>query len=360
MLGTRGVPAAYGGFETAVEEIGSRLVDLGHEVLVYCRNPGQTRATYKGMKLVNLPALRRRSLETLSHTGLSAVHALFDRPDCAIVFNSANAPFVPLLQAGRVPVAVHVDGLEYLRGKWSGYGKRYYLAAERFVAVHADAVIADARAIGEIFFKKYGRSATFIPYGAPLVERSHNGVESLQLQSRKYHLVVARFEPENNVDMILDGYSQSAAALPLVVVGGAPYSTAYGDQVARAASSDARIRLIGRVWDQALLDQLYANCRSYLHGHSVGGTNPSLLRAMGAGSPVTAFDVVFNREVTAGFARYFGSPAEVASCIELDEASVEDALDRGNRGRDHVARTYQWDEVARRYEGLAQGMLACA
>src|SRR3954447_108541 len=133
MLGTRGVPAQYGGFETAVEEVGSRLAKAGHEVVVYCRNPGQTQHEHLGMRLVNLPAVRRKQVETLSHTGFSVAHALVrGRPDVAFMFNAANAPFLPVLRAAQVPVAVHVDGLEWQRGKWSGLGKRYYRAAERW------------------------------------------------------------------------------------------------------------------------------------------------------------------------------------------------------------------------------------
>jgi glycosyltransferase involved in cell wall biosynthesis len=355
LLGTRGVPARYGGFETAVGEIGPRLVEAGHEVVVYCRNPGQTMRQHDGMRLVNLPALRQRSLETLSHTGLSVVHAAVRaRPDVAIVFNVANAPFLPVLRGARIPTAVHLDGLEWQRAKWAGAGARYYKAAEGWGVRLADAVIADARGIADHVRTTYGHESVFIPYGAPVLEPGHHRLAELGLQRGGYHLVVARLEPENNVHVVLDGYVSSSARLPLVVVGSAPYAARYGDELDAAAAVDARVRMIGAVWDQEQLDQLYAGARSYLHGHSVGGTNPSLLRALGSGAAVTAYDVVFNREVTAGHARYFSTPEQVRTAVEADEADEAGARERGTAGRDHVAATYTWAGVAQSYDDLCR------
>lgn len=359
LMGTRGVPPQYGGFETAVDEIGSRLVGAGHRVTVYCRNPGQTLKKYKGMELVNLPALRARATETLSHTALSAVHALFrGRPEVAFLFNAANVPFVPILRGGGIPVAVHLDGLESDRGKWSGLGARYYSAAEAWSVRWADAVIADARAIADHVDEQYGKASRFIPYGAPLVSPGWARVVELGLTPRGYHLVVARFEPENHVDMIVQGYVQSDAKAPLIVVGAAPYNDDYTRRVRHAA--DDRVRFLGAVWDQELLDELYAWSTSYLHGHSVGGTNPSLLRAMGAGAAVLAFDVVFNREVTDDHALFFTDSDAVARLVEQVEADPAKAEARGEDGRCHVSTAYRWDDVATKYERLAEELSAGA
>lgn len=356
-LGTRGVPARYGGFETAAEEIGTRLVTKGHEVVVYCRNPGQTKTTHLGMRLVNLPALKQRSLETLSHTGLSVIHSLLHVPDVAILFNAANAPYIPVLKARGIPTAVHVDGLEWKRAKWSGAGARYFRWAEGVAARQADALIADARGIADHIERAHGRRSTFIPYGAPIVGSADHRLRELDLSCRSYHLAVARFEPENNVEAIVGGYRASRAARPLVVVGGAPYADGYVERVRSAAEADRRIRFLGPLWDQELLDQLYANCLSYLHGHSVGGTNPSLLRAMGASAPVTVFDVEFNREVTGGHARFFSTPAEVRAAVEADERAPDIAVARGEAGQRRAASAYTWDDVSTRYERLASSLL---
>ena len=357
MIGTRGVPARYGGFETAVEEVGRRLVANGHDVTVYCRNPHQVLTSYQGMRLVNLPALRRRELETLSHSLLSVLHAVLRRrPDVAVVFNAANAPFLPLLKAAGIPVAVHVDGLEWKRGKWAGPAATYYRWAEKWSVRLADALIADARGIADHIRYEHGRESIYIPYGAPLVPPGFERLESVGLEPRGYHLVVARFAPENHVREAVAGYVASSAAKPLVVVGSAPYEDDYTAEVRRVADRDPRVRFLGSVWDQQLLDQLYANALSYIHGHSVGGTNPSLLRAMGAGAPVTAFDAVFNHEVVNGHARYWSDPADVALAVTGDEHDVVSALERGEKGRDHAQLTYRWDEVAEEYEQLCRGL----
>lgn len=350
MLGTRGVPAQYGGFETAVEEVGKRLVAAGHEVTVYCRNPGQRVRLHLGMRLVNLPAVRRRSLETLSHTGLSVAHALRAKYDVAIVFNAGNAPFVPVL-ARSTPTVVHMDGIEWKRAKWQGLGRSYYQRAERAVANSGVPMIADAEGIARHLRESYDRESYVIPYGAPLMNPGSDLLSGLSLVPNGYHLVVARLEPENNTAMIVRGYVASGSDAPLVVVGSAPYQDDYVAGL-RAAAGDRDVRFLGSIWDQDLLNQLYAHARSYFHGHSVGGTNPSLLRAMGCGAPVSAFDVAFNREVCRNSAQYFRNAEEVTACLAADDAGSPATSLRAEQGRNEVAERYQWDDVARRYETM--------
>lgn len=355
MVGTRGVPAKYGGFETAIEEVGARLVERGHEIDVYCRNQGQKAREHRGMRLVNLPALRKRSLETLSHTGLSIGHSAFRRPDAMIIFNAANAPYIPLVRALRIPAAVHMDGLEWKRAKWEGAGASYYKRAEAAAARSGLPMISDARGIADHLREAYGCDSHFIPYGAPIIDPGDSRLTGEGLEAGRYHLVVARMEPENHVSVIMEGYRQADSKHPLVVVGAAPYESDYTRAVARLGDHP-NIRMLGSVWDQDLLNQLYANSLSYLHGHSVGGTNPSLLRALGCGAPVTAYDVNFNREVTAGYARFFTDPASVAAAIDADDADLSGAAERGRAGKAHAAEAYQWDEVADGYEDLLVGL----
>ena len=359
LLGTRGVPARYGGFETAAEEIGARLVEAGHEVVVYCRNPGQHQKTYLGMELVNLPAVRSRAAETLSHTALSIGHALFrEQFDVAFVFNAANAPFLPLLHAAGVPVALHVDGLEWKRAKWGPRATAYYRWAEHYSTRWADSVIADALGIADYLRHTHGIEPLYLPYGAPAVSPPSDRVKAQGLEPGGYHLVVARFEPENHVYEIVTGYRVSHARLPLVVVGDAPYANEYRQRVRDAAEGDSRIRLLGSIWDNDLLDALYAHSASYLHGHSVGGTNPSLLRAMGAGAPVSAFDVNFNREVVTEAGLWFTDPSGVVRCLEQVEDDLGAARTRGLGGQSDVLVRYRWDDVAAGYEVLAKELVA--
>ena len=352
-LGTRGVPARYGGFETAAEEIGVRLAARGHRVIVYCRNPGQRLRTYRGMDLVNLPAVRSKSLETLSHTALSAIHATVrSRPDVAVLFNPANGPFVPILRATGIRTIVHFDGLDAERAKWGRIGRAYYRSAERMSVRLADAVIADSEAIAAYVRVRHGRESMYIAYGAPILSPESDLLPALGLEPGRFHLVVARFEPENNVAVIVEGYRLSGSNLPLIVVGSAPHASAYRAHVVRSAGPN--VRFLGAIWDQVLLDQLYGHCASYLHGHSVGGTNPSLLRAMGAGAPIIAYDVAFNRETAGDAARYVRTAPDVASAIVDDERDASAAAARGATARERAARDYVWDDVARAYEALCE------
>ncbi|MEW9534399.1 DUF1972 domain-containing protein [Microbispora sp. NPDC049125] len=359
MIGTRGVPARYGGFETAVEEIGWRLAEAGHMVRVYCRSGEERPRRYRGMELVHLPAVRHKALETLSHTALSVGHLLGRRTDVALVFNAANAPLLPFVRAARIPVATHVDGLEWRRAKWSGAGQRYYLAAERLSVRWSDEIIADALAIQDYYRERYKTESVMIPYGAPIQESAdEEALRAAGYEPGRYHLVVARFEPENHVDLIVDGYARSGAVHPLVVVGSAPYAAEYTRKIERLAEGDPRIKLVGGVWDQGLLDALYAGAATYLHGHSVGGTNPSLLRAMGAGAPVIAYDVVFNREVLGEAGTFFADAPSLAGALEAAEADPAGERSRGDAARERARTKYTWDDVAARYEALCRDLLA--
>jgi glycosyltransferase involved in cell wall biosynthesis len=360
MVGTRGVPAAYGGFETAIEEIGQRLAARGHDVTVYCRSANRSRPrTHLGMTLVHLPALKTKSIETLSHTALSAIHLAFGkRQDAAFVFNAANAPFVPLIRSRGAATAVHVDGLEWKRGKWGRMGKKYYRMAEQMAVKDADALISDAQGIADYYDHEFGIPTELLTYGANILrDPASDRLAELGLEPGQYHLVVARFEPENHVDVIVDGYTASGATLPLVVVGSAPYSAAYTDRIEQVASADPRIQRLGGVWDQEQLDQLYAHALTYLHGHSVGGTNPSLLRAMGAATATLANDNVFNRDVLGEDGRFWSDAAGVAALVEGAEANAAEAAAIGRRLQERAEETYDWDAIADGYEELAARMV---
>ena len=363
MVGTRGVPARYGGFETAVEEVGRRLADRGHDVVVYCRTPadadGRPPAEHLGMRLVHLPAVRSKAAETLSHTAASVAHVARHGADVVLLFNAANACFLPVLRARRLPTAVHVDGLEWRRGKWGRAGRRWYLASERVAVRLADALISDAEGIAAYYRDTFDAASVVIPYGAPLLEPGDGArLAGLDLEPGGYSLVVARFEPENHVAELVEGYARSASTRPLVVVGGAPYADEYTRRVSGAAGGDPRVRLLGGIWDQEQLDQLYEHAYLYLHGHSVGGTNPSLLRAMGAGTSTLAHDNPFCREVLGGTGRYFADAADVAARVDEADAEPEVVAADGAAARRRAAEAYVWDDVADGYERLCEGLAA--
>lgn len=357
LIGTRGVPARYGGFETLVEEVGRRLVDRGHEITVYCRpvKGQEVISSHLGMTLITLPIVRRRAFETLAHTTLSVFHPSISAVDVALLFNAANSPLLPVLRARGKPVATHVDGLEWKRGKWGRFGQRYYRLGESLAVRWSDALVADAVGIQDYYRDEFGVDAEFIAYGAPILGPTDGSrIRAFGLDPAAYHLVVARFEPENHVLEIVQGYVRSNCRLPLVVVGSAPYSDHYTSLVKAAA--DDRVRFLGGIWDQDLLNDLYSCSASYLHGHSVGGTNPSLLRAAGAGSYTIAFDVNFNREVVGEHGDYFSEPIQLARALERVEADPRSAKSSGRSLQLAVVR-YNWEDVTHQYERLC-GRLA--
>ena len=359
LIGTRGVPARYGGFETAVEEVGQRLAARGHEVTVFCRSTGaeQPPDSHLGMRLVHLPAVQKQTAETLSHTALSVLHRSARTADVAIVFNAANAPLVPVLKAWRGPTAVHGDGLEWKRSKWSPTGQRYYLACERLAVRWADALIADAVGIQDHYRERYGADSVFLAYGAPLLDApALDRLPEIGLRAGGFHLVVARFEPENHVHLALAGYATSRARLPLVVVGSAPYGERYQRELGLLAEEHGSVKMVGPVWDQQFLDALYAGSRTYVHGHSVGGTNPSLLRAMGAGACVLAYDVNFNREVLGASGRFWPDWRTLGRQLEEAEADPDSTRERGAQARERAAQHYTWDAVAEGYERLCESL----
>jgi glycosyltransferase involved in cell wall biosynthesis len=359
MIGTRGVPARYGGFETCVEEVGRRLADAGHQVRVYCRpaDGGTVEPDrYLGMELIHLPVVRKRSVETLAHSALSVVHRSLAGADAALVFNAANSPLLPIVKARRIPVATHVDGLEWQRAKWGPVGQRYYRVAESLAVRWSDALIADAQGIADYYTSEFGAPTELIAYGAPILESpGSERIAEFGLERHRYHLVIARFEPENHVLEIVRGYVGSNAVLPLVVVGSAPYADEYTGAVSAAA--DSRVQLLGGLWDSEQVNQLYANALTYLHGHSVGGTNPSLLRAAGAGTHTIAYDVAFNREVLGEWGDFFTSPGDVGSLVEQAEADPDRPIGHGKQLQESIRR-YDWDDVALRYEALCARLAA--
>jgi glycosyltransferase involved in cell wall biosynthesis len=354
MVGTRGVPASYGGFETAVEEISLRLVDRGHRVTVFCRGDRGQR-TWRGIELIDVPALRDRRLETLSSSFASVPHIWRVQPDAAVLFNSANSPILPLLRVLGIPVAVHVDGLEWRRSKWGPVGRRYYQLAEQLAVRSRSPLIADASGIADYYMTRYRRSTELIAYGAPI--RAAQPTDGALLRPHgvtvgEYHLAVSRMEPENHVREIVEGYLATDVPSPLVFVGDNPYDTEYTVDLKRLMQGSDRIIWLGSVWDQQVLDALYANCATYLHGHSVGGTNPSLLRAMGAGAPVIAWDVVFNREVAGSDAAYFHDPGSLGWCLIDAEKSQPRRSGMGDVLAKRVKELYDWDDVTDKYERL--------
>ena len=273
LLGSRGIPASYGGYETLMEELSTRLVQRGHRVTVYCRShhtPSHLK-THRGVDLIVLPTIRSKHLDTPVHTLLSCFHAAQRDFDVALVVNSANAIFLPLLRSAEIPVALHVDGVERRRAKWGRFGQSVYALSERLATWLPDALITDARVIQKYFEDRWRTPSTLITYGVDAVpEPPGETLSALGLQPGQYFLYVSRFEPENNPHRVVEAFHHVDTDRHLVMVGDAPYARDFIRGF--TADADPRILFPGPVYGRGYRE-LLSNAFAYIHATDVGGTH---------------------------------------------------------------------------------------
>jgi glycosyltransferase involved in cell wall biosynthesis len=370
LLGSRGIPNRYGGYETLMEELAGRLVARGWRVTVYCRAhvtpPGL--AEHRGARLVVLPTVPTKHLDTPVHTLLSCLDAgLRTREegfDAALVVNSANALFVPLLSAAGIPAALHVDGIEKRRAKWGRFGRAVYAVSERLACVVGDAVVTDAEVIRRHYEERYGTASWPIVYGVeprPVaadaeLDDGPSWLQRLAVEPRRYLLYVSRFEPENNPHRVVDAYAGVGGNVPLVMVGGAPYA---GDFIRRLrAAADRRVLFPGPVYG-AGYRQLLSHALAYVHATEVGGTHPALVEAMGYGNCLLVNDAPENREVAGDAAVYFqaAEPATLEAALgEVLAATESERAERRRRAAARAARLYSWERVVDDYEALFRAL----
>jgi glycosyltransferase involved in cell wall biosynthesis len=355
IIGDRGIPARYSGFSTLVEQLALRLVhEHGMEVTVYCRNHyyEEHPKTWQGVRCVWLPAPGGKSLESIVHSNLAFLHAATQGYDLAFVVDPGNAPFVMPLVLARVPTVFHTDGLGWQRRKWTPFQQRFYKWTEKVCARLATGLVTDARAMQAYYREQYDAGSVFIPYSGDVGDApSDECLSRFGVEKDQYYLVVARMEPENNVDLIIREYRASGLSKPLIVVGGSPYPTDYSDRV--VAESHGVVRCVGGIFESAILNGLYRNCAAYLHGHEVGGTNPSLLRAMHWGAACIPIDVVFHREVLGTDNPFFGTaPGALAALLLAIDTADDERRRLGHAARDRARRLYRWGAVADAYAGL--------
>jgi glycosyltransferase involved in cell wall biosynthesis len=356
ILGSRGFPSTYGGYETLVRHLAPYLVRNGHEVTVYCRNRDDGRRSWsaEGVRCVATPGHDSKSLSTLTFGLTATLDAVFRRFDSILVLNIANGFWFPGLRLARTPFAVNTDGIEWERGKWSRLGRAVFRTGARMTARNADTLVCDSRAIGRIWNEQFGRDSTFIPYGAPVLETvARDRLDAEGISDDEYLLVVARLVPENNVELVLDALELLGDRAPrAVIVGSANFESPIEARLQRMSQA-GRVRWLGHVHDQRLLAQLWAHSSVYVHGHSVGGTNPALLQALGAGAPALALDTQFNAEVLPYAEQLFPAEAEaLAEKIHTVVTSSEMRAELRNRGRAVVRERYSWNGVCRAYMDL--------
>ncbi|WUI29198.1 glycosyltransferase [Mycobacterium sp. NBC_00419] len=358
LIGTRGYPSYYGGFETATRRLAPYLVEEGWDVTVYGRhNASRLDDPERDLRVETrvTRGLETKSLSTLSYGLTSTFDAAVRRPDVALVMNVANGYFLPLLKARNIPSLVNVDGIEWDRDKWNALAKRVFYQGARCTARWGDSLIFDARAIESYWQKTFRATGTFIPYGGevPPPLPVPDG-----LVHRGYVLVVARFVPENSVPQFFEAVRTIAAKHPVVIVGTTGYGGELDDAARQLASDWPTVTWLGHVSNDALLLALWQHAGVYFHGHSVGGTNPALVQAMAAGAPTLARDTVYNREVLGPAGRFVpGDPQAIARAV-LDMMDDRAGLDRASRTNQTRAEDdYSWKQVCTEYEQALRALL---
>jgi glycosyltransferase involved in cell wall biosynthesis len=351
IIGTRGYPSYYGGFETAVRKLAPYLVEQGWDVIVYGR-PGATKADDPALDArvhrKETWGVESKSLSTLSYGFTACLDAAVAKPDVALVMNVANGYWLPILKMRRIPTLINVDGIEWDRAKWGRLAKAVFYQGARWTALFGNRLVFDARAIAARWTSEFARDGDFIPYGGD-IPGSLPVVSGLE--HRGYVLVVARFVPENTISEFLEAAETLSEQWPVVIVGSSGYGGELDDYARDLDARCENVQWLGHVSDDEKLLSLWQHAGVYFHGHSVGGTNPALVQAMAAGAPIVARHTVYNREVLESDSSLVEptvpSIVDKISALMMDRAraDTESALNVA-RARDH----YSWLAVCQAYE----------
>lgn len=353
----------YSGYETLVKELSERLVRNNVSVTVYCHKGlfNSRPKEVKGVDLVYFPSLETKVLSQLSHSFLSVLHACFTNVDVIFVVNSANGPFGLLTRLFRKKTAINVDGLEWLRPKWKGLGSKYFYFSSWLSTKLFDQIVNDSEEMKRVYLNLFKKDSIVIAYGAN--KRLSINPELIQkwgLNRNEYYLIVGRLIPDNNADLIVEGFMQSDSKKRLVIVGDVPYSDDYAISIKAKADRDERLLFTGYVTDQDELAELYHNAFAYFHGHEYGGTNPTMLKAMAYGSCILALDTAFNREMLQDgeYGRFFQKNAgSVTDIISWAEQHQEMSSLLREKSRDGITEKYEWENVTNQYMWLFEKLV---
>lgn len=346
----------YSGYETFVKEVAERWVESEDiEVTVYCHRglfndrPKQV----KGVRLVYLPAIELKSLSQLSHSFLAFVHACFSRFDVILAVNPANGPFGFLTRLAGISTAINMDGLEWLRPKWKGLGSVYFKWAAKMATRSYDLIINDSKAMRQIYKEQFDTDSIVIAYGSKVRwSEQPELIEKWKLKKGEYYLIVGRMVPDNNALMIAKGFMASASTKKLVIVGDVPFEDEYARSLKNLSEKDHRLLFTGYVTDAVELAELYHNAYVYLHGHEFGGTNPTMLKAMGYGCSILALNTPFNQEMLQGgaFGAFFEkTEASVTAQIEVLDQDLVKVENMKSSAREGITEKYTWDYVSKSY-----------
>lgn len=356
IIGSRGYPYVYSGYETFVKELTERLVEKDIAVTVYCHRYlfKERPKRVNGIDLVYIRTSRRKALSQLIHSFQSMVHACFSDCDLILVVNSANGPFGLISRIFRKKTLINVDGLEWLRPKWKGLGGKYFYWASKTATKLYDEIINDSDAMRDFYLEEFGVDSTVIAYGANIrYSKKKELIQQWGLEQKDYYLIVGRLIPDNNADLIVREFVKSNVSKKLVIVGDVPYEDEYANKI--KSVSDPRVIFTGYVTDQEALAELYHGSYAYFHGHEFGGTNPTMLKALAYGCAIIALDTPFTKEMLEGDSHglYF-SKAEGDLCQTIEYADGNDLkLDEfRKKSRDRISNNYTWEKITDQYISL--------
>ena len=362
IVGIRGLPPRYGGGETASDELGRRLAARGHDVVVYCRlhnsEPPRPR-TWNGMRLVHLPSLHTKNLDTPTHIVLCVLHLVFRERARVVLLSGVGTSFViPFLQLFGRKTVMWADGQDWKRGKWGRFARAFLKWSARFTCRVSDGIVTDTTIAHRFYREELGRETTYIPYGANIEEvDGHATLRDHGVEPDRYLLFVGRLIPEKGVHYLIEAFEQLDTDLKLVIVGDSPYTP---DYVRRLRSTeDPRIVFTGYLFGDGF-KQLMKNCRVYVQPSDVEGTSPVLLTAMGYGRPVVVNGIPENR-ATIGDAGIAFPPGDVAELRRILASIVEDRErleDLGRRSEHRVRTHYNWDRITDEFEVLFDDLVA--
>jgi len=353
IFGSRGIPHTYGGAEAFLEELAPRLAERGHRVRVYCRRslfPNRPRQ-YRGVDLIYLPSIETKVLGTPTHTFACMLDVLIRPVDVFLVLNIVNGFHCLLPRMLGKTFAINVDGLDWKRGKWGRLARRYfYLNAKWIGKICPQGVITDAAEMQRIYQEEFATPSACIAYGAN-IESSENPeiVRQYGLDPFQYYLIASRMVSENNPDLIVQAFEGLKTNRMLAVAGGVNYRSEFVRKLEQ--TRDPRIKFLGHVASAAHVKELHCNAYAYVHGHSLGGTNPSLVKALGYGNCIIALNTPFNREVLAGYGIMFErSVDDLRRQLQAVEDDPEMAAEYRRHAPERIREAYTWDHITDQYE----------
>lgn len=361
IIGTRGYPYIYSGYETFVKELAERLVKNQIEVIIYCHKNlfKKYPKRVNNINLIYIPTIEKKILSQFFHSFQSILHACIHKYDVILVVNSANGPFGIFLGLFRKRTAINVDGLEWLRPKWKGLGAKYFYWASKMATKFYNVVITDSFEMQKIYKEEFNSDSILIAYGGNIREsKSPKLIKKWGLKKHQYYLIVGRLVPDNNADIIVKEFIKSDSSKKLVIVGDVPYKDKYAHKIKN--TSDSRLLFTGYVTDQNELAELYHNCFAYFHGHEFGGTNPAMLNALAYGCAICALDTVFNREMIKNdeYGLFFTKAHDsLKNQIQQIENNPENLGEFRRKSHLRIIENYNWEKITDQYTELFKSIV---